>query len=136
MRLDGDTFFSTFEAIELLYPKLAPGGFLIVDDYMDWLTCRAAIDQYRSEHGITEHIIAVPHGPGEAVRGVYRRKQPAAGQALCASCPQGPGALRPAGALLEPGPGATPVTRGVKGPLGERLDGVWACMAPARQKGY
>ena len=32
VRLDGDTFFSTYEAIELLYPRLSDGGFLIVDD--------------------------------------------------------------------------------------------------------
>jgi O-methyltransferase len=36
------------QAIELLYPRLAPGGFLIVDDWGDWKTCRAAIYQYRA----------------------------------------------------------------------------------------
>jgi Macrocin-O-methyltransferase (TylF) len=61
VRLDGDTFFSTYEAIEILYPHLSPDGFLIVDDYLDWKTCRAAIDTYRTVHGIKEPIVAVPH---------------------------------------------------------------------------
>ncbi len=31
VRLDGDTFFSTYEAIEILYPHLSPdGGFFEV----------------------------------------------------------------------------------------------------------
>jgi len=97
VRLDGDTYWSTMEAITQLYPRLSPGGFLIVDDYMDWQSCRTAIDQYRKENNITEPIIAVPHRSGN-VRGVYWRKLPTAAQALCAGCPKG--TLRPAGAHL------------------------------------
>ena len=33
MRLDGDMYESTWQAIEALYPKLSPGGFCIVDDF-------------------------------------------------------------------------------------------------------
>ena len=33
VRLDGDTYFSTMDAIQVLYPRLSPGGFIIVDDY-------------------------------------------------------------------------------------------------------
>jgi O-methyltransferase len=33
MRLDGDMYGSTWDAITSLYPKLSPRGFLIVDDY-------------------------------------------------------------------------------------------------------
>ena len=97
VRLDGDTFLSTYEAIELLYPRLSPGGFLIVDDYLDWLTCHKAIDLYRQRHSITEPIIQVPHEQGEEARGVYWRKQPAPGQLLCAA--EVPGSLRPRGWL-------------------------------------
>src|SRR5262245_31896942 len=32
-RLDGDMYESTMDALEALYPKLEPGGFLIMDDY-------------------------------------------------------------------------------------------------------
>ncbi len=33
MRLDGDMYESTIQAIEVLYPKLSPGGFCIIDDF-------------------------------------------------------------------------------------------------------
>ena len=33
IRLDGDLYESTWVALESLYPKLARGGYLIVDDY-------------------------------------------------------------------------------------------------------
>ena len=33
LRLDGDLYESTIVALESLYPKLSPGGFVVVDDY-------------------------------------------------------------------------------------------------------
>src|SRR5208337_2774197 len=33
MRLDGDMYESTMEALVYLYPKLEPGGYCIIDDY-------------------------------------------------------------------------------------------------------
>jgi O-methyltransferase len=60
MRLDGDLYESTWQAIEALYPKLAPGGFCIVDDYGDLVAqCQRAIHDYRDAHGITEEIVDV-----------------------------------------------------------------------------
>jgi O-methyltransferase len=56
VRLDGDTYEATRVALECLYPGLSPGGFLIVDDYGAFEECRRAVDEYRSEHGITEPI--------------------------------------------------------------------------------
>jgi O-methyltransferase len=55
MRLDGDMYGSTIEALEPLYPKLSPGGFCIIDDYT-LPGCRAAVHDYRDAHGITEPI--------------------------------------------------------------------------------
>jgi O-methyltransferase len=55
-RLDGDMYESTIVALEALYPKLSPGGFLIVDDYGAVGTCKQAVDDYRRDHGITESI--------------------------------------------------------------------------------
>lgn len=54
LRLDGDLYASTRDALEALYPKLAPGGFVIVDDFGTYGACRAAVDEYRAELGITE----------------------------------------------------------------------------------
>jgi O-methyltransferase len=60
MRLDGDLYESTWQAIEALYPKLSPGGFCIVDDYGTLVDqCQRAIHDYRDAHGITEEIIDI-----------------------------------------------------------------------------
>lgn len=56
LRLDGDMYGSTMEAISALYPKLSVGGYLIVDDYGSAPGCRPAVDDYRKEHGITEPL--------------------------------------------------------------------------------
>jgi O-methyltransferase len=55
LRLDGDLYESTTEALNALYPKLSPGGFLIVDDWA-YPPCRQAVEDYRAAHGITEPI--------------------------------------------------------------------------------
>lgn len=52
LRLDGDLYESTIVALETLYPKVSPGGYVIVDDYaLD--TCRHAVDDFRARAGIT-----------------------------------------------------------------------------------
>jgi predicted O-methyltransferase YrrM len=53
--LDGDTYESTTDALTWLYPKLSPGGFVIIDDY-HLETCRLAINDYRSAQGIDDPI--------------------------------------------------------------------------------
>jgi O-methyltransferase len=55
VRLDGDLYESTMDGLVNLYPQLSPGGYLIVDDY-GWENCRQAVEDYRSEHGITAPI--------------------------------------------------------------------------------
>jgi len=59
LRLDGDLYESTIDALSALYPKLSIGGYVIVDDYGAWEPCRRAVDDYRSAHGITDEITAV-----------------------------------------------------------------------------
>lgn len=56
MRMDGDLYESTRDALESLYPKLSPGGFVIVDDYGLPCGCRQAVDDYRQAHDITEPL--------------------------------------------------------------------------------
>ena len=56
LRADGDMYESTIEILNELYPMVAPGGFVIIDDYGAIAACRAAVDDYRREHGITAHI--------------------------------------------------------------------------------
>jgi O-methyltransferase len=56
LRLDGDMYESTWDALDSLYPKLSPGGFVIVDDYGPIDACRRAVDDYRRLHDIREPI--------------------------------------------------------------------------------
>ena len=46
LRLDGDLYDSTYQALESLYPKLSVGGFTIVDDYVSFSECRRAVHDY------------------------------------------------------------------------------------------
>jgi len=56
LRLDGDLYQSTMDALTALYPKLSVGGYVIVDDYGGIEACRKAVTDYRAEHGITDVI--------------------------------------------------------------------------------
>jgi len=56
IRLDGDLYESTYVALEALYPKLSPGGVIILDDFNCIPACRQAVMDYRSRMGITAAI--------------------------------------------------------------------------------
>jgi O-methyltransferase len=68
MRLDGDLYESTWDALSSLYPKLSPGGYCLIDDYGGIPACAQAVREYRDREGITEEIIPVD------TSGVYWRK--------------------------------------------------------------
>jgi len=53
LRLDGDYYESTILALEYLYPKINTGGFLIIDDYFAFESCRKAVNDYRKRKKIT-----------------------------------------------------------------------------------
>ena len=55
VRLDGDMYESTIEALTNLYPGLSVGGFLIVDDYT-YAPCQQAVEDYRRANGIDDVI--------------------------------------------------------------------------------
>ena len=55
VRLDGDYYESTMDGLVNLYPGLAPGGWLIIDDY-GLESCRLAVNDYREQNNITEAI--------------------------------------------------------------------------------
>jgi O-methyltransferase len=56
LRLDGDMYGSTMEALEALYPRLSPGGYVIVDDFGAVPQCREAVTDFRAAHGIVEPV--------------------------------------------------------------------------------
>jgi O-methyltransferase len=88
LRLDADMYGSTIEALDSLYPKLAPGGYAIIDDYGAVPGCRAAVEDYRASHGVTEPLNRIDW------TGVFWRKEaqvPARGAELArASVPREP----------------------------------------------
>jgi O-methyltransferase len=59
MRLDGDLYESTIQALEPLYPKLAVGGYCIVDDYGVIDSCKDAVTDYRQANGIVDEIVDI-----------------------------------------------------------------------------
>lgn len=59
MRLDGDMYESTMDALKGLYDKLSLGGFAIIDDYNWHRPCAMAVEDFRAAHAITEPIVRV-----------------------------------------------------------------------------
>src|SRR5277367_6523138 len=46
LRLDGDWYDSTRVCLENLYPHVAPGAIVIVDDYYNWDGCTRAVNEF------------------------------------------------------------------------------------------
>jgi O-methyltransferase len=59
LRLDGDLYESTIQALDALYPRLSPGGFCIIDDYHAIEACRKAVTDYRGSNGISAEIAEI-----------------------------------------------------------------------------
>lgn len=55
--LDTDFYESTRAELEMLYPRLSPGGVLIVDDYGEWAGARRAVDEYFDGRPIWLHYV-------------------------------------------------------------------------------
>ncbi len=55
LRLDGDLYESTMDALINLYPKVSIGGYIIIDDYCV-PPCKAAVEDYRSSFKIKDPI--------------------------------------------------------------------------------
>jgi hypothetical protein len=59
LRLDGDMYESTLEALVNLYDRVSDGGFIIVDDYGALPNCRAAVEDFRKSRGICDLLYHV-----------------------------------------------------------------------------
>jgi O-methyltransferase len=61
LRLDGDYYESTRDTLTALYPRLSPGGFVIIDDWGLETLCgeKEAVLEYRRNHRMTEEIIPI-----------------------------------------------------------------------------
>jgi O-methyltransferase len=51
LRLDTDWYESTRHELQHLYPRLTPGGVLLIDDYGWWKGAREAVDEFLEESG-------------------------------------------------------------------------------------
>jgi hypothetical protein len=49
LRLDTDWYESTRHELECLYPRVVPGGVVIIDDYGYWQGARRAVDEYLAQ---------------------------------------------------------------------------------------
>ncbi len=56
LRLDGDMYSSTMDALQNLYHKVSPGGYVIIDDYYSWPACRRAVTDFLTERSIAPEI--------------------------------------------------------------------------------
>ena len=85
LRLDTDFYESTYHELVHLYPRLAPGGVVILDDYTCWQGQRRATNRYFTEQGVVINLTlhstgasgvkVAPHGLSRDECGV---EQPAA----------------------------------------------------------
>jgi O-methyltransferase/8-demethyl-8-(2,3-dimethoxy-alpha-L-rhamnosyl)tetracenomycin-C 4'-O-methyltransferase len=55
LRLDGDMYASTMQALEGLYARLSPGGYVVIDDYI-LPACRKAVTDFRKSNEVLEPI--------------------------------------------------------------------------------
>ena len=73
LRLDTDWYESTRHELEHLFPRLEPGGILIIDDYGYWKGARKAVDEYIEKNNLRLFLsriddtgrlaIKLPYGP-------------------------------------------------------------------------
>jgi O-methyltransferase len=56
LRLDGDMYSSTMDALRSLYHRLSLWGYVIIDDYGAIPNCKRAVDDFRTAHKITEQL--------------------------------------------------------------------------------
>lgn len=59
LRLDGDMYESTIQALDALYHKVLYGGFVIVDDYHALPQCAKAVHDFRERYGITSPMLPI-----------------------------------------------------------------------------
>jgi hypothetical protein len=70
LRLDGDYYSSTMDALNSLYDRVSKGGYIIIDDYYAFASCRQAVTEFCSARKIMPRLINIDW------TGVYWRKEP------------------------------------------------------------
>lgn len=62
LRLDADSFENTMFLLEKLYIIVENNGYIIIDDYSYWKSCRDAVTIFRNKNNISSQIITLPSG--------------------------------------------------------------------------
>jgi O-methyltransferase len=57
LHADGDWYDSVLLTLETFYPKVSPGGFVVIDDYRDWEGAKTAADEFRAANGIDAPLV-------------------------------------------------------------------------------
>jgi hypothetical protein len=68
LRLDTDWYESTLHELTHLYPRLSPGGILIIDDYGYWEGAREATDEYFARLERRPFLVRVDHSCRVAIK--------------------------------------------------------------------
>jgi O-methyltransferase len=76
LRLDTDWYESTRHELIHLFPKLSPGGILIIDDYGAWTGARKAVDEYFAALGITPFLNRIDTTGRLYVKALNGHKEP------------------------------------------------------------
>lgn len=59
LRLDGDYYSSTMDALNALYDRVSDGGYVIVDDYNAFASCKTAIHDFCTQRGIAPNFVPI-----------------------------------------------------------------------------
>jgi O-methyltransferase len=57
IHLDVDFYEPTRAALDWVYPRLSPGGYVVVDDYSTAFNCKDAVDEFRAANGIEDPLV-------------------------------------------------------------------------------
>lgn len=61
LHVDGDWYDSVKLTLQTFYPKVAPSGYVIIDDYGTWPGARRATQEYRRQIGDNAPLIRIDH---------------------------------------------------------------------------
>ncbi len=59
LRLDGDYYSSTMDALEALYNRVSVGGYVIIDDYNAFESCKAAVTDFAKSRNFTPNLVPI-----------------------------------------------------------------------------
>lgn len=68
LRLDTDWYESTYHELRHLFPRLCPGGVLLLDDYGHLEGCREAVDRYFAESGAKLLLSRIDFAARQAIK--------------------------------------------------------------------